>query len=82
MRLNSGDGLPLIEPVVGPEDIIKAREAVTQVYIDEKIEKYIVRLIDATRKPKKYKLNILYEDDYYVYVDFISHLFLMFPVYQ
>lgn len=57
MRLNAGDGLPRIDPVIEPADIMKAREAVTQVYIDEKIEKYIIDIVFATRNPADYDLQ-------------------------
>jgi MoxR-like ATPase len=48
-----------VNPVVGPEDILKARRVVDEVYMDEKIERYIVDLVLATRKPKEYKLEEL-----------------------
>ncbi|MFC1808127.1 AAA family ATPase, partial [Candidatus Omnitrophota bacterium] len=44
-------------PVVKPEDIIRARGVVDEIYIDEKIEKYILDIVFATRDPKKYKLD-------------------------
>lgn len=59
MRLNSGDGLPEPNSVINPEKIIKARHAVSQIYIDEKIEKYIVDIVFATRNPTDYDLNEL-----------------------
>ena len=42
--------------VVKPEDIIKAREIVRSVYMDEKIEQYIVDIVFATRNPEEYNL--------------------------
>ncbi len=42
--------------IVGPEDIIKAREIVRKVYMDEKIEQYIVDIVFATRSPKDYDM--------------------------
>ncbi|MDZ7266379.1 MAG: MoxR family ATPase [candidate division KSB1 bacterium] len=45
-----------VTPVVQPEDIRRARQVVTEVYIDEKIERYIIDLVFATREPKKYGL--------------------------
>lgn len=45
--------------VVGPKDIIRARSVVDEVYIDEKIEKYILDIIFASREPAKYKLDNL-----------------------
>jgi len=48
-----------INPVVGPKDILEAREVVDEVYMDEKLEKYILDIVFATRDPKKYKLDDL-----------------------
>ena len=57
MRLNlAGGGLPKPNRVISPEDIVKAREVVSDVYMDEKIEKCIVDIIFATREPSEYKL--------------------------
>ncbi|MBO7262031.1 MAG: MoxR family ATPase [Alistipes sp.] len=58
MNLN-GAGLPEVQRVIRPEDIMRAREVVSQVYMDEKIEKYIIDIIFATREPSEYKLNHL-----------------------
>ena len=46
-------------PIISTEDIIKARKVVSQVYIDEKIEKYIVDIVFATRFPEQYELDQL-----------------------
>ena len=48
-----------INPVVQKEDILKARQTVREVYMDEKIERYILDIVFATRKPEDYKLNKL-----------------------
>ncbi|MCK6559835.1 AAA family ATPase [candidate division KSB1 bacterium] len=48
-----------VVPVVQPEDIRRARQVVTEVYIDEKIERYIIDLVFATREPAKYGLQEL-----------------------
>ncbi|MDP2906295.1 MAG: MoxR family ATPase [Candidatus Omnitrophota bacterium] len=48
-----------VKPVVGPQDIIRARQVVDEIYMDEKIEKYILDIVFATRDPKKYKLDEL-----------------------
>lgn len=48
-----------VNPVVSPEDIMRARNVVDEVYMDEKIEKYILDIVFATREPKKYKLDEL-----------------------
>lgn len=47
-----------VNSVVSPEDIMKAREIVSQVYIDDKIKDYIVDLVYATRSPEEYNLDI------------------------
>jgi len=46
-----------IKPVVSIEQIMQARNAVQEVYMDEKIEQYIIDLIFATRNPETYKLD-------------------------
>ena len=48
-----------INKVISPGDIIKARSVVDEIYMDEKIEKYIVNIVEATRKPQEYKLDDL-----------------------
>jgi MoxR-like ATPase len=48
-----------IQSVLQPKDIIRLRGVVDEVYMDEKIEHYIVDLIEATRKPENYKLKDL-----------------------
>lgn len=59
IRQNMLGEFPKASPVVKPEDITRAREVVSQVYMDEKIEKYIVDIIFATREPKEYDLERL-----------------------
>ena len=60
VRMNlSGEGLPQVNKVISPEDIIAARQVVSQVYMDEKIEKYIVDIVFATREPAEYNLASL-----------------------
>ena len=46
-----------VKPVMGTEDIMKAREVVRQVYLDEKIEQYIADIVFCTRYPDKYGLK-------------------------
>ena len=48
-----------VKPVVGPAEIMRARKTVDEVYMDEKIEKYIIDVVFATRQPKDYKLDDL-----------------------
>lgn len=50
---------PKVAPLMKGDDIIKARNVVKQVYIDEKIEQYIADIVYATRQPKQYKLDDL-----------------------
>lgn len=52
---------PEITPILSPKDIIEARDVVRQVYIDEKIERYIVDIVFATRFPQDYGLDALKE---------------------
>ncbi|MBO5614432.1 MAG: MoxR family ATPase [Prevotella sp.] len=59
LRENLAGSLPEIMPVSSAEEIIKAREVVRQVYIDEKIEQYITDMVFATRYPKQYGLDEL-----------------------
>jgi MoxR-like ATPase len=46
------------QPVVTPDQILKARKVVDAVYMDEKIKNYIVDLVHATRKPAEYKIDV------------------------
>lgn len=48
-----------IKKIVSPEDILRARQVVTEIYMDEKIKKYILDIVFATRYPERYKLNEL-----------------------
>lgn len=48
-----------VDSVVNPDDILRARKVVNEVYMDEKIEKYIIDIVFATREPSKYKLEDL-----------------------
>lgn len=57
MRQNMASVAPAVTPVLKPDDIIKAREVVRQVYLDEKIENYITDIVFATRYPEKYHLE-------------------------
>ncbi len=60
VRMNlSGEGMPSVNKVISPEDIMAARQVVSQVYMDEKIEKYIVDIVFATREPAEYNLPSL-----------------------
>ena len=59
VRMNNSGTFPKPNPVVNPEDIIRAREVVRDVYMDEKIERYIVDIVYATRTPDEYGLKDL-----------------------
>ncbi len=59
IRQNITGEKKVITPILSTEDIKKAREVVRQVYLDEKIERYIVDIVFATREPEKYGLDNL-----------------------
>ena len=59
MRANLKKDFPVPNAVVTPEQILRAQDAVEMVYMDEKIEKYILDIIFATRYPEKYKMEDL-----------------------
>jgi len=59
MRQNIVGGDIAVKHVVSTKDILSAREVVKQVYMDEKIERYILDIVFATREPKNYKLDKL-----------------------
>ena len=65
MRQNVNMTNGTVQPVITTQDILKARQLVQDVYIDEKIEKYILDIVFATRSPKDYGLDKL--------SDFISY---------
>ncbi len=46
-----------LKTIVGPDDILRARAVVDQVYVDEKIKNYVVDIVQATRDPKAYKID-------------------------
>lgn len=59
MRGNLVGGMPQVVPVTTSEEILRAREVVSQVYIDEKIEQYIADIVFASRYPSRYNLKEL-----------------------
>jgi len=60
MRRNlNDDKFGQVNPVVKPEVILKARKSVQKVYMDEKIERYILDIVFATRNPKEHGLSNL-----------------------
>jgi len=52
---------PTVNAVIDPKSILKARAVVEEIYMDPKIEQYIVDIVFATRDPKKYGLDDLAE---------------------
>lgn len=61
IRQNIGGERKELRPLMKADEIIEARNVVRQVYLDEKIEKYIVDIVFATRYPEKYGLKELKE---------------------
>jgi MoxR-like ATPase len=57
MQMNLAKNFPTANPVIEPSDILRAREAVKEVYMDEKIERYILDIVFATRNPEDYRLS-------------------------
>ena len=59
MRQNVNLDQLQVQKVITPEEILKARNLIQDVYVDEKIEKYILDIVFATRNPKEYNLSKL-----------------------
>lgn len=59
MRMVSTSHQPVVKPVIGLQDIMDAKELINQIYLDEKIEKYILDMVFATRYPENYGLSEL-----------------------
>ncbi|MFQ5702753.1 MAG: AAA family ATPase [Gemmatimonadales bacterium] len=59
MRRMTGGAEPEVSAVVTPEEIIRARKTVETIYMDSKVEHYIVDIVFATRDPKSYGLDDL-----------------------
>ncbi len=59
MKMNTTMDIPAINAVISPEHIMRARKLVHEVYVDEKIEKYILDIVFATRSPKDFGLDEL-----------------------
>ena len=57
LRSQIGNIKPVNQKILKPEDIIRARELVREVYLDEKIENYITDIVFASRYPEKYGLD-------------------------
>lgn len=59
MRRNINDNTVQVQRVITIEDILKGRELVQEIYIDEKIEKYIIDIVLATRNPEDFGMDNL-----------------------
>ncbi|HXH19684.1 MAG TPA: MoxR family ATPase [Chitinophagales bacterium] len=59
IRKNVNETFPEVKPIIDPKSILRAREVVKEVYMDEKIEHYILDIVFATRNPDKFKLERL-----------------------
>jgi len=59
MQANVGGSLPSVNKVISPEQIMNARKLIHDVYVDEKIERYILDIVFATRNPKDFGLENL-----------------------
>ncbi len=59
IRANIAGKMPEVRPVTTAQEIMNAREVVGQVYLDEKIERYIADIVFASRYPDRYGLNEL-----------------------
>ena len=59
VRMHLQDQFPEVKPILHVNDIVEARKVVREVYLDEKIERYIVDLVFATRYPDEYGLRNL-----------------------
>lgn len=65
MQANVARSMPVVNKVISPEQILNARKLIHDVYVDEKIERYILDIVFATRNPKDFGLDNL--------SDFISY---------
>ncbi|MDX1700550.1 MAG: MoxR family ATPase [Melioribacteraceae bacterium] len=61
LKRNVGNTPAEIKPVVKTNSILKARKLIHDIYVDEKIEKYILDIVFATRNPEEFGLNNLTE---------------------
>ena len=59
VRENLAGSLPVVKPITTTEEILSARKVVREVYIDEKIERYVADIVFATRYPDRYGLKDL-----------------------
>ncbi|MDH4155906.1 MAG: AAA family ATPase [candidate division Zixibacteria bacterium] len=59
MDQNTAVSVPKVSKVVSPQDIVRAREVIRSIYVDDKVKDYIVNVVLATREPDKYGLGDL-----------------------
>ncbi len=59
LRLHGRSNVPQIKPVIQPDTVLATRKVVESVYLDEKIENYILDIVFATREPDKFGLDKL-----------------------
>ena len=53
----TGPKMPSVKEVAGPHDILRARNVVSQIYVDDKIKEYVLDIVNATRVPSAYNLE-------------------------
>lgn len=58
MDRNTQNQLPQAKKVISPQDIIKARAVLYEIYVDDKVKEYMVNIVHATRNPEEYNLKI------------------------
>jgi len=58
MDRNTQNQLPQVKKVISPQDIIKARAVLYEIYVDDKVKEYMVNIVHATRNPEEYNLKI------------------------
>lgn len=59
IQRNLAGSFEKINPVARPEEVLSARESVRKIYMDDKIERYIIDIVFATREPEAYRLGDL-----------------------
>ena len=59
MRMASSNQIPSVKPVISTEHIIETKQLINKIYLDEKIEKYILDIVFSTRFPERYQLHDL-----------------------
>lgn len=57
-RMSAIDPDLMVDPILSPDDLFRLRHAVDQIYVDDKIKRYLVDIVHATRQPAEYGLDI------------------------